>query len=150
MSRRQRRQPDRRLAGALVGNARSFHSMAQTTSDPTDGSRAYALAIAIELALKAYLLQCGITDDWNRIHLRHDLNKALRFARMAGLRDVPEELRKLAGALSPFYASGALSWGQGRPVIPMAPEVADQIVAELLVAVEAAIRAGEGAMYGGE
>jgi hypothetical protein len=28
----------------------------------------------------------------------------------------------------------------------MAPEVADQIVAELLVAVEAAIRAGEGAM----
>lgn len=146
MSRRQCRRPDRRLAEALVGNARSFHSMAQTTSDPTDGSRVYALAIAIELALKAYLIQRGITDDWNRIHLRHDLSKALRCARMAGLRDMPEGLRELAGALSPFYASGALSWGQGRPILPMAPEVADQIVAELLVAVEAAIRAGEGAM----
>ncbi|MNY57776.1 hypothetical protein D3C86_1940360 [compost metagenome] len=65
---------------------------------------------------------------------------------MAGLRAVPDGLRELSGALSPFYASGALSWGQAKPVIPMAPEVADQIVAELLVAVEVAIRAGEGAM----
>ena len=146
MSRRQRRRPDRRLAEALIGNARSFHSIAQTANDPAGGSRAYSLAIAIELALKAYLLQRGITDDWNRIHLRHDLNKALRCTRMAGLRDMPEGLPELTGALSPFYASGALSWGQGRPVVPMAPEVADQIVAELLVAVEAAIRAGEGAM----
>lgn len=147
MSRRQRRRPDRRLAEALIGNARSFHSMAQTANDPAGGWRAYSLAIAIELALKADLVQRGMTDDWNRIHLRHDLNKALRCARMAGLRDMPEGLRELAGALSPFYASGVLSWGQGRPPIPMAPEVADQTVAELLVAVEAAIRAGEGATY---
>ncbi|MBD3831945.1 MAG: hypothetical protein IE910_01120 [Brevundimonas sp.] len=146
MSRRQRRRPDRRLAEAFIGNARSFHSMAQTENDPTGGSRAYSWAIAIELALKAYLVQRGITDDWNRIHLQHDLNKALRCARMAGLRAVPDGLRELSGALSPFYASGALSWGQGRPVIPMALEVSDQIVAELLVAVEAAIGVGEGAM----
>lgn len=147
MSRRQRRRPDRRLAEALVGNAQSFHSMSHTASDPTGGSRAYTMAIAIELALKAYLLHRGISDDLNRIYLRHDLNKALRCARMAGLRDMPEGLRELTGALSPFYASGALSWGQGRPVVPMAPEAADQIVAELLVAVEAAIRPGEGATY---
>lgn len=147
MSGRPRRLPDWRLAGALAGNARSFHSMAQAANDPTGGSRAYSLAIAIELSLKAYLLQRGIADDWNRIHLRHDLNKALRCARMAGLRDTPEGLAKLAAALSPSYASGALSWGQGGPAIRMAPEVADQIVAELLVAVEAAIRAGEGATY---
>lgn len=147
MSRRQRRRPDRRLAEALIGNARSFHSMAQTENDPTGGSRAYSWAIAIELALKAYLVQRGITDDWNRIHLRHDLNKALRCARMAGLRAVPDGLRELSGALSPFYASGALSWGQGRPDIPMAPEVADQIVAELLFAIAAAIRAEQKATY---
>lgn len=146
MSHRQSRRPDRRLAEALVGNARSFHSMAQAASDPNGGSRAYSLAIAIELALKAYLLHRGITEDWNRIHLRHDLNKALRCARVAGLREMLEGLRELAGALSPLYASGALSWGQGGPAIPMAPEVADQIVAELLIAVEAAIGAGEGAL----
>lgn len=102
MSRRQRRRPDRRLAEALVGNARSFHSMAQAASDPTGGSRAYTMAIAIELALKAYLLQRGIADDWNRVHLRHDLNKALRCARMAGLRDMRAGLWELTGALSPF------------------------------------------------
>lgn len=147
MSCRRRRRPDRRLAEALVGNARRFHSMAQAASDPNGGSRAYSLAIAIELALKAYLLHRGITDDWNRLHLRHDLNKALKCARMAGLGDLPAGLAELAGALSPFYASGALSWGQGGSDTPMAPEVADQIVSELLDAVEAAIRAGREAMY---
>lgn len=121
--------------------------MAQAASDPNGGSRAYSLAVAIELSLKAYLLHRGITDDWNRLHLRHDLNKALRCARIAGLYDMPEGLRELAGALSPFYASGDLSWGQGRPIVPMAPEVADQIVAELLDAVEAAIGAGQEATY---
>lgn len=147
MSRRQRRRPDRCLGAALVGNARSFHSMAQAASDPNVGSRAYFLAIGIELALKAFLLHRGITDEWSRLHLRHDLNKALRCARMAGLRDIPAGLRELAGALSPFYASGALSWGQGGTVIPMAPEVADRIVAVLLDVVEAAIRAGQEATY---
>lgn len=150
MSCRRRRRPDRRLAEALVGNARSFHSMAQAARDPNGGSRAYALAIAIELALKGYLLHRGITDDWNRLHLRHDLNKALKCARMAGLGDLPDGLEELAGALSPFYASGALSWGQGGSVTPMAPEVADQIAAELLDVVEMAIRAGREATYVGE
>lgn len=147
MSRRRRRRSDRRLAEVLVGNARSFHSIAQTANDPTGGSRAYTMAIAIELALKAYLLQRGITDDWSRIYLRHDLNRALRCARIAGLRDMREGLVNLAAALSSHYAAGALSWGQGSPFVPMASEVADQIVAELLAAVEAAIRAGGGAMY---
>lgn len=63
---RARRDPDRRLAQALAGNARAFREMAQTANSEIDGSRAYFLAIAIELALKAYLLQRGITDDWNR------------------------------------------------------------------------------------
>ncbi|MFZ4166036.1 hypothetical protein [Brevundimonas sp. NPDC058933] len=113
--------------------------MAQTANSEIDGSRAYFLAIAIELALKAYLLQRGITDDWNRIHLRHDLSKALRCVRMAGLRHLPDGLLQLIAALSPLYASGALSFGQGKPVLLMTPENADEVVGGLLSAVVAAM-----------
>lgn len=136
---RARRDPDRRLAQALAGNARAFKEMAQTANSEMDGSRAYFLAIAIELALKAYLLQRGISDDWNRIHLRHDLNKALRCARMAGLRHLPDGLPQLITALSPLYASGALSFGQGGPVLLMTPETADEVVSGLLSAVATAM-----------
>jgi hypothetical protein len=136
---RARRAPDRRLAQVLWANAWTFREMAQVGNSEIDGSRAYYLAIAIELALKAYLLQCGITDDWNRIHLRHDLNKALRCARMAGLRHLPDGLPQLISALSPLYASGALSFGQGRPVLLMTPEAADEVVGGLLSAVATAM-----------
>lgn len=136
---RARRDPDRRLAQTLAGNARAFREMAQAGGSEISGSRSYFLAIAIELALKAHLLQCGITDDWNRIHLRHDLNKALRCARMAGLRHLPDGLPQLIAALSPLYASGVLSFGQGTPVLLMTPEAADKVVSGLLSAVAAAM-----------
>lgn len=136
---RARRDPDRRLAQALAGNARAFKEMAQAGGSEINGSRSYFLAIAIELSLKAYLLQRGISDDWNRIHLRHDLNKALRCARMAGLRHLPDGLPQLIAALSPLYASGALSFGQGRPALLMTPEAADEVVGGLLSAVVTAM-----------
>ena len=66
---RTRRDPDRRLAQALAGNARAFREMAKAGGSEINGSRSYFLAIAIELALKAYLLQRGITDDWNQLRL---------------------------------------------------------------------------------
>ncbi len=136
---RARRLPDRRLAQVLARNARAFKEMAQAGGSEINGSRPYFLAIAIELALKAYLLQRGISDDWNRIHLRHDLNKALRCARMAGLRHLPDGLPQLISAFSPLYASGALSFGQGKPVLLMTPEAANEVVGVLLSAVETAM-----------
>lgn len=136
---RARRGPDRRLAQVLARNAQAFKEMAQAGGSEINGSRPYFLAIAIELALKAYLLQRGISDDWNRIHLRHDLNKALRCARMAGLRHLPDGLPQLTCTLSPLYASGALSFGQGKPVLLMTPEAADEVVGGLLSAVAAAM-----------
>ncbi|MFZ4166971.1 hypothetical protein [Brevundimonas sp. NPDC058933] len=127
------------MAQVLAGNARAFREIAQAGNSEIDRFRAYYLAIAIELALKAYLLQCGITDDWNRIHLRHDLHKAMRCARMAGLHHLPDGLPQLVAALSPLYASGALSFGQGKPVLLMTPEAADKVISGLLSAVAAAM-----------
>ena len=139
---RRRRRPDKCLARTFLGNALTFHRVSPNTHGRPGGSKAYSLAIAIELALKAYLLHCGLTDKWNRNHLRHDLNRALRCARMLGLEGIPEHLPELAAALSPHYASGALSRDLIEPALPVARDIAHQTVSELLVAVEAAIGFG--------
>ncbi len=99
---RRRDGADRPLAATFRRNATGFHQGAEAvlTRHP-EGAR-YFLAIAIELALKAYLLDRGISDDWNRVYLRHDLVKVLRFARRAGFTAVPAQLPGLAALLSPY------------------------------------------------
>lgn len=140
---RWRRQTDRHLAAAFCKNARSFHAMARSQRDRHGGASAYYLAIAIELGLKAYLLHRGITDQWNRVHLRHDLSKALRCVRRAGLKDIPDGISELADLLGPLYASGALSRGMATPAMPMPPPVADLAIGELLAVVETIIADGK-------
>jgi len=97
------------------------------------------LAIAIELSLKAYLLHRGITDQWNRVHLRHDLTKALRCVRLAGLEGIPDGIREMADLLGPLYASGVLSRALASPIMPLPPATADRAIAELLTTVETII-----------
>lgn len=48
----------------------------------------YAMAIATELVLKAFLVAQGWSDDRCRRHVRHDLEKALAFAKAEGLKAV--------------------------------------------------------------
>lgn len=134
-----RRPPDHPLAAAFLRNARTFHAMAWIESDRSGGRSAYPCAIAIELGLKAYLLHRGFSDDWNRTHLRHDLKKALRCARLAGLREVPDGLAELAAVLGPLYASGALRSGAVEPDLPVSPEAADRVISRFLDVVETAI-----------
>lgn len=140
----QRRGTDRHLAATFCKNARSFHEMARIQRDRHGGTSAYYLAIGIELGLKAYLLHRGITDEWNRVHVRHDLTKALRCVRRAGLKDVPEGLQRLGETLSPLYASGGLSRGLANPAIPLSADAADQAIDDLLLKVEAIIGPGRG------
>lgn len=130
--------PQRRLAIAFARNARGFHAMAWTDDDRVGAQSAYHSAIAIELGLKAYLLHRGFSDDWTRVWLRHDLSKALRCVRMLGFEGVPNGIAELATVLGPLYGSGALRTGI-KPYLPLPPEVADQVICDLLSAVEAAI-----------
>lgn len=113
--------------------------MSRIQRDRHGGASPYYLAIAIELGLKAYLLHRGITDQWNRVHLRHDLTKAVKCVRRAGLKDIPDGISELADLLGPLYASGTLSRGLASPVMPLPQPVADQAIAELLTAVETVI-----------
>lgn len=106
---RRRDGADRPLAAKFRRNAAGFHQGAEAVLTRYHEGARYFLAIAIELALKAYLLDRGISDDWNRVYLRHDLVKALRFARRAGFTDAPAELPELAALLSPYYKVHAIS-----------------------------------------
>ena len=119
--------------------------MAWTAPDRTGARSAYASAIAIELGLKAYLLHRGFSDDWNRTHLRHDLKKALRCARLAGLRDLPVGLAELAAVLGPLYASGDLRSGAAEPELTVSPEAAHRVISRFLDVIETAIEMEGGA-----
>ena len=106
---RRRDGADRPLAATFRRNAAGFHEAAEAALPRHAEVTRYFLAIAIELALKAHLLHRGISDDWNRIYLRHDLSKALRFARRAGFNGAPAALPELAALLGPYYQVHAIS-----------------------------------------
>jgi len=106
---RRRDGADRSLAATFRRNAAGFHEAAEAALPRHPEATRYFLAIAIELALKAHLLGRGISDDWHRVYLSHDLSKALRFARHAGLNGVPTALRELAARLGTSYRVAAIS-----------------------------------------
>lgn len=139
LQKRRRCAPDHRLTVAFVRNARAFHAMAWTDDDRVGVRSAYHSAIAIELGLKAYLLHRGLSDDWNRGHLRHDLTKALRCVRMLGFQNIPDGIAELAAVLGPLYASGDLRSGIIQSELLLPPHAIDQAICDLLSAVEAAI-----------
>jgi hypothetical protein len=91
------------LSAVFWVNAGGFHASALTAQARFPRQAAHFLAIAIELSLKSYLLHRGFNDDWNRIHLGHDLTKTLRCARDAGFRGVPRDLPAIAALLGPCY-----------------------------------------------
>ena len=106
---RRRDGADRPLAATFRRNAAGFHEAAEAALPRHPEATRYFLAIAIELALKAHLLHRGISDDWNRVYLRHDLSKALRFARRARFNGAPAALPELAALLGPYYQVHAIS-----------------------------------------
>src|SRR3546814_8631841 len=89
------------LIDIFMENATGFARGASASVGIAPASAAHSLAIAIELSLKAYLMKAGYADDWNRVHIRHDLEKALALATEAGLSGLPLELPDLTAILSP-------------------------------------------------
>jgi len=138
---RQRSSNDRRLAKQFLRNAEGFwNGTDELVPRFPDGARHF-LAIAIELALKAYLLHRGISDDWNRIHVRHDLLKALKSAKRAGFDGAPPELAKIAAALNPYYKTHSIPDMLAETVASVCWLDACQTVQDLITAVRAIIHA---------
>jgi len=73
--------PDIRLSKTLARNAMGHLASAERAANGAmDNAVLHGVAIAIELLLKANLLQVATTDTWNRVQIRHDLDKAAQYA----------------------------------------------------------------------
>ena len=130
------------MAYTFYRNAAGFHGAAEAALGRHPEVTRYFLAIAIELALKAYLLHRGISDDWSRIHIRHDLTKAVKCARRAGFSGAPAGLPALAALLSSYYRVHAISAMASDAIASVSWPEACNTVRDLVAAV--------GAVIGGE
>lgn len=137
---RRRDSADRPLAATFRRNAAGFHEAAEAALPRHSEATRYFLAIAIELALKAHLLHRGISDDWNRVYLRHDLTKALRFARRAGFNGAPAALAELAALLNLYYQVHAISQMPPEAIASVCWSQACMTVRDLIDAVVVAAR----------
>jgi len=141
---RKSKRDDRHLAQVFLRNGRDFHGVAFEVWNLYPEISRHHTSIAIELALKACLLHRGISDDWCRVHIRHDLVKALKCAKRIGFKDAPPLIPRLAEVLSPYYRT--------HTILDMPPELIASVdwfdaaadVADLLDAVGAAL---EGRAY---
>lgn len=121
---------DRELAASFLANGEGF----LRSSDPVERGDArencYAIAIATELVLKAFLVTQGWSDDRCRRDVRHDLAKALAFAGAAGLQEVAG-LDGIVGVLNAYYPKHAFDSFVVPAGDPAFPTRARAIVADL-------------------
>lgn len=136
---RRHRRNDRHLGRVFIRNAEGFFNGTDELLPLFPHNARHFMSIAVELALKAYLLHRGISDDWNRIHVRHDLTKALKSAKRAGFDGAPSELSKIAAALSPYYKTHTLPDMPSEVLASIDWVDAHQTIARLLAAVRLVI-----------
>ena len=107
------------LADLFVQNASAqLHGAQAAIADAASNRALHSTAIAIELLLKSYLLRIATNDDWNRINIGHDIEKAATYAAIAGLTPPPQLWRVIA-ELHPHFMRGGFqrdpsrSWPPG-------------------------------------
>lgn len=137
-----RKTANRGLANVFLQNALSFTASALEMRSLNPHASEHFLAIGIELSLKSYLLRLGVTDEWNRRHIRHDLAKALRFARVGGLNAHSAAFENIARRLGAHYQKGGFARSSEPLISAQEWEVATKSVAELIHIVDAAFREG--------
>jgi len=134
---------DRELAAVFLANGEGFLTGADRADREGAGEICYAIAIATELALKAFLVAQGWSDDRCRRDVRHDLQKALVFAEAAGLKTVAG-LDGIVTVLNAYYPKHAFD----SFVVPAGdtafPSRAHAIVADLFESVRPQVKASGG------
>lgn len=134
---------DRELAAAFLANGEGFLPGAASADRRDAREICYAIAIATELVLKAFLIVQGWRDDRCRRDVRHDLEKALSFARAAGLH-APAGLDDVLSVLNTYYPKHAFD----RFAVPAGdaafPARAIEIVADLFERIRPHVEASGG------
>lgn len=95
------------LASVFFANGEGFLPHASAADSRDGGESCYAIAIACEPVLKAFLLTQGWSDDRCRREIRHDLATGLVRAQEAGLTGTPNELGYVIGVLNSYYPKHA-------------------------------------------
>lgn len=127
----------------FLANGKGFLPGADTADRGDVREICYAIAITAELVLKAFLVVQGWSDDRCRRDVRHDLDKALTFARASGLK-APAELDGVICVLNAYYPKHAFD----RFVVPAGdtafPARGRAIVADLIERVRPQVEAAGG------
>jgi hypothetical protein len=134
---------DRELAATFLANGEGFLSCADTANRGDAREICYAIAIATELALKAFLVAHGWSDDRCRRDVRHDLEKALAFGKASGLKVVAglDSVVRVLNAYYPKHAFDSFVVPDGDAAFPAK---ARAIVADLFERVRPQVEASGG------
>lgn len=97
------KETERALARLFLVRADEFLPSAELARIGHPGSVCHGIAIAAELALKAYLLSQGWSDDRCRRELRHDIERAMKSAQECGLPVRSKELTEALAVLNVYY-----------------------------------------------
>ncbi|WP_144378898.1 hypothetical protein [Mesorhizobium amorphae] len=134
---------DRELAAVFLANGEGFLRGSDAADRGDAREICYVIAIATELVLKAFLVARGWSDDRCRRHVRHDLEKALAFAKAAGLKAVAG-LDGIVTVLNAYYPTHTFD----RFVVPAGdaafPARARAIVGDLFERVRPQVEASGG------
>lgn len=93
----------RDMASVLLANGEGFLPPPDMIDSGDAHEICYMRAIAAELALKAFLVSQGWSDNRCRQEIRHDLQKGLASARAAGLCGAADELADVIEVLNAYY-----------------------------------------------
>lgn len=95
---------DRILAVGLYRRAVAF--AAHLGGDAPASIAISSAAYAADFALKSFLLHKGASDEWNRRHIGHDIEKALARAVSEGLANIPPGMSRFAHPLADYHSGG--------------------------------------------
>ncbi|RKP28180.1 hypothetical protein SYNPS1DRAFT_20487 [Syncephalis pseudoplumigaleata] len=139
------------LAAVFLENATVKAAAAEWAADQGfDNQALHAIAIAIELLLKSYLLNVATDDVWNRANIGHDLAKALHYSAQAGLALRMTQVRSHGSSRRQYGFTNRgdgppLETGAGSMSFPDAHAFAFSL-ATTLMAVIVIFRAGDGTL----
>ena len=122
--------PHDRPGRRMIGGALAFHRAASLLLEHDPKALAWAtmfvnLGFAIELGLKAYLREMGMSEE-GQIALRHDLVKAFNKALEAGFQPPHAAVEALIVELNPHHKDMSLRYLTGTSID--LPEIAQAIV----------------------
>lgn len=123
--------PDLHLSETFRRNAISqLDCAAWAAKQSADDLALHSIAVATELLLKSYLLRTASADDWNRVQIGHNLDRAARYAARAGL-TLPSRLSIVIDELHPYFQRGGFHRGVPRAWPPGFRDEAYEVVREL-------------------